>query len=157
MGRSSGSKAGKSKESSPKSAKSSRTRATKKAAPQEQGSLKQCWGANSSDSNADAASITKQQQSGFITYLKNTTKGKDAQASSQASELMSHYRSLSSDEKRTLVQSFFLKGGKKAGMAALVKQKLSVKDKASSLGWKGYATPFKIMELHTVSLGKQET
>ena len=150
MGRSAVSKAARgSKDSSPK-AKAPRTKAAKKTPLKDgQGSLEQCWGGSPENG---VAAVTRQQQSGFVTYLRVTANGKDATASSQAADLMDQYRSLTSTEKRAMISTFFLKGGKKSGMAALVKQTLSVREKAAKLGWMGYATPSKIMELHTVIL-----
>ena len=58
--------------------------------------------------------------------------------------------------KKNLIHSFFQSGGRKQGLANIYEQHLESQHLNDKQGWKGWATPSKIMKLHEVPRAKNE-
>ena len=93
---------------------------------------------------------TRQQHSGFLTYLKVVVNSKSPEAASQAEAVQRHYFSLSPAEKHQVILAFFRAGGKKPGLVTCFQQVVRVSSKTSESHWEGYATFGKLCEIHQV-------
>ena len=129
-----------------------RTRSRQKASPKAAAAataavnpLKRSFAASAKDGGDAVAEPSKKQQSGFITYLRCCSSGKDELAKNQAEIML-----MTPQEKKNLISSFYASGGRKAGLQSIYEQSLSLEQKSDARSWVGYATPTKIMALHEV-------
>ena len=138
-------KAGKGKAGSPKSRK-------KTGSPLKR-SFEQSSCASSSKSSLPATpdEVRKGHQSGFISYMRATSQGKDVDAGRQASQVIDSYRTMTCEQKKQLVVSFFKGGGRKAGLGVVHQQLIKMTDLASEHMWSGYCTPAMIFDFFKVS------
>ena len=117
--------------------------------------LKRSFDASSSSSQATTpgspSDIQKCHQSGFITYAKAAAASKDPSLSEQASNVLDMYRTMSPQQKKELVVSFFKAGGKRSGLGVVHTQVVKLTDTATEASWSGYATPAMIMDLFKAS------
>ena len=79
---------------------------SKQKAPVQENALKMSF-ENGKAAELTPSSIAKLHQSGFVTYLRFCSSGKDESAASQASSVLKQYQSLSPDQKKQLICSFF--------------------------------------------------
>ena len=98
---------------------------------------------------------TRQQHSGFLTYLKVAVNSKSAEASNQAEAVHRHYMGLTPSQKHQVILEFYKAGGKRPGLGICYQQILKVVQTMCEGQWEGYCTFGKLCELHKV-LGFQK-
>ena len=108
-------------------------------------------------SSSALAAPTRQQTSGFLSYLHSTKKSTCQSTAEEALKLHQHYHSLEPHEKKALIQQFYVAGGKRQGLSSCFSQKLSNSARAADRAWRGYVTPEKLIELFGVLQGVKQT
>ena len=97
--------------------------------------------------------ISREQRSGFLTYLRSAMSSKDNERSSQAGAILDEYRTLDATGKKAMIAAFFKQGGKRSGLKSVYDQRLSVSSSSTDKTWQGYLTPKGIMKLYEVTMG----
>ena len=97
-----------------------------------------------------ADDISRSQCSGFLSYLRSATLGKDASSRNAATSVLEHYRSLDAVAKKECISTFFKMGGRKKGLEHLFSQRVSHKASEVEEEHEGYVTGKKLMKLHEV-------
>ena len=98
----------------------------------------------------DPADVDRSHQSLFLTYMKNTTQGKDQVAANQASRILSDYKAMTNEQKRVLVTNFFKGGARKAGLSSVYRQMMKTESEPIEKLWQGYATPDMVLDFFKV-------
>ena len=94
--------------------------------------------------------INKVHQSGFLSYLNSAKVSAKADISNQATTILASYKRMSAAEKRSMVTSFFQKGGRRSGLEALYQTIITMEDTTTEGSWSGWATPMMIMKWYEV-------
>ena len=94
--------------------------------------------------------VSRLQTSGFLSYLRSASLGKDSTSRNAATSVLEHYKSLDAHAKKELICTFFKMGGRKKGLEHLFSQRVSHKASELEEELEGYCTAKKLMKLHEV-------
>ena len=115
-------------------------------------SMASASGASSVASSSDGLVPRKVATGGFLMYIKSALNGRCQETSDQAQAVQDAYTTMSSQEKKSLVDGFWKAGGKKNGLAASYQQCLKIRQACKDKQWEGYLTVGTLMSLWGVSL-----
>ena len=92
----------------------------------------------------------KLKTSGFLSYLRSASNGKDQEAAEQARTIQDTYGQMSVESKKNLVNAFFLAGGKRCGLTTCFKQVVKIKSDCDDRSWCGDLNLGVLMDLWKV-------
>ena len=98
-----------------------------------------------------ADGVGKIEIASFLSYLRSASGSKCAAVQSQSERVLADYKTMSSSAKKDLISNFSRSGGKRAGLNSCFSQVVKVSEDCKESDWTGYATPDKLLELHSVT------